>query len=164
MVRVKKDDTKSVVFEKGVEVFPESSRSFKANEQIFLRDRKIFEAFQEILESLMGIVQREAFGFLAFLIEEEVTARFLRDVNAEVKHGAFSFLLGDDSKQVPPCNDLTHIAWEINGPLISTEGHSILNEYSQLDQQEAVVFGKWSLEAQSHKEESNRQACSKTWI
>jgi len=38
---------------------------------------------------------------LAFLIEEEVTARFLRDVNAEVKHGGFYFLLGDDSKQVP---------------------------------------------------------------
>ena len=61
----------------------------------------------------------------------------------------------------PPCNDLTRIAWEINGPSISTEGHSILNQYSQLDQQEAVVFGKWSLENQSHKEEQNRQACSK---
>jgi hypothetical protein len=41
------------------------------------------------------------------------------------------------------------------------EGHSILNEYSQSDQQEAVVFGKWSLENQSHKEEQNRQACLK---
>jgi hypothetical protein len=62
----------------------------------------------------------------------------------------------------PPCNDLTRIAWEINGPSISIEGHSILNEYSQLDQQEAVVFGKGSLEDQSHKEEANRQACLKT--
>jgi len=54
----------------------------------------------------------------------------------------------------PPCESLTHIAWEINGPSISTESHSILNEYSQLDQQEAVVFGKWSLKDQSHKEEA----------
>jgi hypothetical protein len=60
-----------------------------------------------------------------------------------------------------PCEGLTHIAWEINGPSVSTESHSILNEYSQLDQQEAVVFGEWSLKDQSHKEEANRQTCSK---
>jgi len=45
--------------------------------------------------------------------------------------------------------------------LAETCQHSILNQYSQLDQQEAVVFGKWSLKDQSHKEEANRQACSK---
>ncbi len=38
----------------------------------------------------------------------------------------------------------------------------ILNQYSQLDWQEAVVFGQWSLKGQSHKEEENRQACSKS--
>jgi hypothetical protein len=101
VVRVKKDDTKRIVFEMGIEVFPESSRSFEANEQIFLRDRELLKAFQEILEGFMGIVQREAFDFLAFWVQEEVTTRFLRDVNAEAKHGSFSFLLGDDSKQVP---------------------------------------------------------------
>jgi len=45
---------------------------------------------------------------------------------------------------------------------VSTESHSILNEYSQLDRQEAVVFGEWSLKDQGHKEESNRQPCLKT--
>jgi hypothetical protein len=44
---------------------------------------------------------------------------------------------------------------------MAPEGNSILNEYSQLDQQEGVAFGKWSLKNQSHKEEANRQACSK---
>ena len=53
----------------------------------------------------------------------------------------------------PPCAGLTRIAWEINGPSVSTESHSILNEYSQLDQQEGVVFSKWSLKDQSHKED-----------
>jgi hypothetical protein len=63
--------------------------------------------------------------------------------------------LGDDSKQVSSLQRSNpHIAWEINGPSISTEGHSILNQYSQLDQQEAVVFGKRSLENQSHKEDA----------
>jgi hypothetical protein len=100
VVRVKKDDTKPIVLEMGIEVFPESSRSFEPYEKVFFRDRKVFEALQEILEGLMGIVQRKTFGFLAFVIEEEVTARFLRDVNAEAKHGSFSFLLGDNSKQV----------------------------------------------------------------
>ena len=100
VVRVKKDDAKSTVLEKGVEVFSESSRSFEPDEKIFFRDREVFEALQEILEGLLGMVQRKPFDFLAFLIEEEVAARFLRDVNTEVKHGGFSFLLGDDSKQV----------------------------------------------------------------
>jgi hypothetical protein len=77
VVRVKKDDTKPIVLEMGIEVFPESSRSFEANEKIFLRDRELLEAFQEILEGLMGIVQREAFYFLAFWVDEEVATRFL---------------------------------------------------------------------------------------
>jgi hypothetical protein len=77
VVRVKKDDTKPIVLEMGIEIFPESSRSFKADEQIFLRDRKVFEAFQEILEGLMGIVQREAFCFLAFWVKEQVATRSL---------------------------------------------------------------------------------------
>jgi hypothetical protein len=77
VVRVKEDDPKPIVFEVGIEVFPESSGGFEANEQIFLRDRELLKALQEILEGLMGIVQREAFDFLAFWVEEEITARFL---------------------------------------------------------------------------------------
>lgn len=101
MVRVKKDNPKPIVLGKGVEVFSECSRSFEPYEKVFFRDRKVFESLQEILEGLMGIVQKKTFGFLASLIEEEVTARFLRDVDTEVKHGWFSFFLGDGSKQVP---------------------------------------------------------------
>jgi hypothetical protein len=71
-----------------------------------------------------------------------------------VKHGSFSFLLGDGSKQVPSLQRSNPYSLGDKWSLDINEGHSILNEYSQLDQQEAVVFGKWSLENRSHKEDA----------
>ena len=55
----------------------------------------------------MGILQREVFYFLAFLVEKKVATGFLRDVDSEVVHGLFSFLLGVGFKQVSSLHGLT---------------------------------------------------------
>lgn len=108
----------------------------------------------------MGVFQGEGSHLLAFLLEDKIATRFFRDVNAEVEHDLFSFPFHECLKQVASLRG-SNIAREKNGLLVSTEGHSILNQYSQLDQQEAAVFGKWSLKNQGHKEEANRQTCLK---
>jgi hypothetical protein len=47
------------------------------------------------VEGLMGIIQRKGVYLLTFWVQDEIATGFLRDVNTEVEHDLFSFLLGD---------------------------------------------------------------------
>ena len=66
---------------------------FQTDEEILFGDRKTFETLQKVVEGALGIVQRKGFYIPTFLVEDEIATGFLREVNTEVEHDSFSFLL-----------------------------------------------------------------------
>lgn len=56
VVKVEEDDGEPLLFEVGVEVFPESAAGFQADPEVLLRDREFLEAVEEVLEGFEGIL------------------------------------------------------------------------------------------------------------
>ena len=48
--------------------------------KLILGERKPFERVQQVFEGLMGIIQREGFHLLTFLVEKKVAIGFSREL------------------------------------------------------------------------------------
>ncbi len=93
VIGIEENDGETIFFEVGVEVFPETSGGFEADEEIFFGDGQGLEALQEVLEGLVVIVQGEGFYLFSCFVEQKIATRFFGHINAKVKHDLYSFLL-----------------------------------------------------------------------